>query len=197
MLHSSWGPGTYTKHVFFIFTLPVILRGLRGASWQGQPLWAVGRGRTGRRYQQCDRWAWRSAKGSALGSSPGAGQKRLMGLPKTVGRGLPRLAGQPRSSRRTAARGGRQGAVPDRLWEAPFAFPGRGASECGGAQMWRRRPRPVSSCRGGPERPPCPGTPAAGGRTPGVGAGGTEASEPRPAAPVPRPAWRLDCPSER
>lgn len=50
-----------------------------------------------------------------------------------------------------SSRSGRQGAVPDRLWEAPFTCRGRGAPECGGAQMWRRRPRPVRPDLGGPQ----------------------------------------------
>lgn len=71
---------------------------------------------------------------------------------------------------------GRQGAVPDRLWEAPLTCRGRGAPECGGAQMWRRRPRPVRPDLGGPKRPPCLGTPARGR----CRATGTDTSEPRP-----------------
>lgn len=53
--------------------------------------------------------------------------------------------------------------MPDKASESSSSpCPRRGAPECGGAQMWRRRPRPVPSGPGGPKRPPCPGMPARG-----------------------------------
>lgn len=53
-------------------------------------------------------------------------------------------------------------------------YPGRGAWECSHAQMWRRRPRPVRSGLGGPERPSCPGV--LGGRGGGGVLGGHQVS---------------------
>lgn len=98
-----------------------------------------------------------------------------------------------------AARGSRQGAVPDRLWETPLPYPRRGVPKaaglsCGGASSVLSGPvpfRPVPSGR--PRAAFLPGHVGlrAGGRTPGVGAAGTEASEPRPGI------WRPTLPTPR
>lgn len=85
--------------------------------------------------------------------------------------------------------------MPDKASESSSSpCPRRGAPEFGGAQMWRRRPRPVPSGPGGPERPPCPGTQAcgrAGGhQVPALRAQRLPSPAPgRGATPGPAPVW--------
>lgn len=95
--------------------------------------------------------------------------------------GTPTHGSRPPFPGPAVARGGRQEAVPDRLWNAPPP-PARGGAprnaaglRCGGAA--RVPSRPVRAALSGL---PAPARRPAGGRTPGVGAAGTEASEPRP-----------------
>lgn len=82
----------------------------------------------------------------------------------------------------------------DWFWGLLLPYLGRVARECGGAQMWRRRPRPVLSSLGGPERLPCLGTPALGRADTRCRRYGKRLQSPAPgpgATPGPAPVWAL------